>query len=602
MDSAKEQKAEEMIQQMSENDPAVMMMGAVQMAEAQLPPADYQEITDVDGFIPMPDGVKLHYKAFMPNTEEKWPVILMRNPYVGNDMMNNAIYGPVFAKHGYAYVNVSVRGCLQSEGEFLPFENEKKDGIAVIDWIAQQSWCNGNIGTMGESYLGLTQWCIADYHHPMLKTMYIGVYGARAYHFYYRRGMFRQDICTTWAAQMMGDHRRQFLMPPKTFELQQKAYAVQPQNRLGEELIGEHIDWYEKWARATKETDPYWSEGFWQELKEVTGKVTVPIHFQGGWFDILLRSEIESYRKLPQEIRKKSRFVIEPYSHSGAAGGDLEYPDADKLGAFQLKGALEWFDYQLKGREYPHPLGVIEGYVIRDGSWQVWQDDIPREREEVRHFAPDKLAKQKSEIQSEISFDYDPSNPVQSRGGNLLCNNRNPFGTPECSVEQITIGERADVVSFVSEKLTEDKCIAGSIKAEVFVSSDAPATAFTIKVMEMLEDGRSMNIQDDITDIRWVDETRVEDYEPGTVRKLTLELLDTCWNLKKGSRIRVDISSSNYPAYHVHPNTTECWVETTEKKIAHQKIYCGGEFDSKIMLPVISLKTSAGQSCRMHDN
>lgn len=591
MDWINEQNAEEMRKKMEAMNPADMMLGAAQMAEAQLPPASYQEITTIDGFIDMPDGIKLHYKAYMPKEAGKWPVILMRNPYVGNDMMNNAIYGPAFAKHGYAYLNVSVRGCLQSEGEFLPFENERKDGIAVIDWIAQQAWCDGNIGTMGESYLGLTQWCIADYHHPMLKTMYIGVYGARAYHFYYRRGMFRQDICTTWAAQMMGEHRRQFLMPPQLFELQQKAYAVLPQNRLGEELIGEHIDWYEKWTKATKETDSYWSEGFWKELKEVTKKVTVPIHFQGGWFDILLRSEIESYRSLPKEIRKKSRFVIEPYSHFGSVGGDLEYPDADMLGAFQLKGALEWFDYQLKGKEYPHPLGVMEGYVIRDGSWMVWQDDIPKERTKTWHLLPDGLDEQKPERQAEISFTFDPSNPVETRGGNLLSNNRNPFGTPECSVEQMAVGERDDVISFVSDELTEDTCIAGSMRADIFVSSDAPATSFTVKVMEMLADGRSMNIQDDITDIRWIDENQVEDYEPGTVRKLTWEMLDTCWNLKKGSKLRVDISSSNYPAYHVHPNNTECWAEATERRVAHQKIYCGGKYDSQITIPVISLGT-----------
>ena len=112
--------------------------------------------------------------------------------------------------------------------------------------------------------------------------------------------------------QMMGDHRRQFIMPPQLFELQQQAYAVKPRVRLGEAMIGEHLGWYENWVTSTRETDPYWSEGFWHELRQTAEQVTVPIHFQGGWFDIFLRMELESYRRLPIAIREKSRFVIEP--------------------------------------------------------------------------------------------------------------------------------------------------------------------------------------------------------------------------------------------------------------------------------------------------
>lgn len=568
------------------HDPAAMMAMAVQAAAQQLPPARYEETVQSEGHISMPDSVRLHYKLFMPREAGRWPVILMRNPYTGNDMMNNAIYGPLFSKYGYAYVNVSVRGCLQSEGDFLPMENEKADGRAVIDWIAEQPWCDGNIGTMGESYLAHTQWCVADYHHPMLKTMYIGVYGVRPYHFFYRRGMFREELATTWAAQMMGNHRRQFIVPPQLSELQRKAYAVAPQVHLGEAMIGEHLDWYEKWVTSTRETDPYWSEGFWHELRQVTDQVNVPIHFQGGWFDIFLRMELESYRRLPKAIREQSRFVIEPYSHSGSTGGCLDYPDADRLGMFQVKGALEWFDYQLKGMDYPHPLGVVEGYVVRDGSWRVWTDDIPEGERHTWYLGAGTLSPRETTCAAELSYVYDPLNPVETRGGNLLTNNRDPFGPPECSTEQLPAGAREDVLSFVSDVLEEDVCITGKIEAHLFVSSDVPATAYTIKVMEVLEDGRSVNIQDDISDIRWLDENTIRDYEPGTVRELSWELLDTCWKLHKGSKLRVDVSSSNFPAYHVHPNTTECWAETTETAIANQTIFVGGQYPSRIIIPV----------------
>ena len=584
-------------QQIVMDNPAAMLEGVLQMIEAELPPQRYPEITDMECRIEMPDGVKLYAKVFMPKAKGKWPVILMRNPYMGNEMMNTSILGPTFAKYGYAYVSVNVRGTLQSEGEWLPFENERKDGRAVIDWIAGQEWCDGNIGTMGESYLGHVQWCIADYRHPMLKTMYIGVYGAHPYHTFYRRGMFREELWTTWAAEMMEDNRRQFFMPPQIFELQKKAYAVKPRNELGERLVGKHCDWYEKWITAVKEQDTYWSSGFWKELEEVTGKISIPIHFQGGWFDIFLRPEIESYRRLPEEVRKKGRFIIGPWNHSGTTGGTLEYPDANVLGMFQLKAALEWFDYQLKGMDYHHRLGVIEAYSIGDNCWKEWEGDFYPGKKECWYLQAasgngkdtegtcELLSTECPEMEQKILYRYNPENPVESRGGTLLGNNRDPFGLPECSVEQEAAGAREDVISFVSETLDEDIYMTGAMEAHLYVASSAEATAFTIKVMEVFPDGRSMNIRDDITDIRWVDEEQVLPYEPGSVRELTLTLLDISWRLTAGSRLRVDISSSNFPAYHVHPNVTACWALTSEMKKAEQTIYCGGRYPSRIILP-----------------
>lgn len=593
--------AEKENRQAGMDDPAAMMQGISQMLKAELPPQRYQEIRDMECRIEMPDGVKLYAKVFMPGAEGKWPVVLMRNPYMGNEMMNTSIIGAVFAKYGYAYVNVNVRGTLQSEGKWLPFEHEREDGRAVIDWIAGQEWCDGNIGTMGESYLGHVQWCIADYQHPMIKTMFIGVYGVHPYHTFYRRGMFREEIWTTWAAEMMGENRRQLFRPEQVFELQNRAYAVKPQIELGERLTGQRCEWYERWITAVEEESPYWSSGFWRELEAVTDKITIPVYFQGGWFDIFLRSQIESYRKLPEEVRRKGRFVIGPWSHSGISGGTLSYPGADVLGLFKLKAALEWFDYQLKGMEYPHKLGVIEAYSIGDNRWKEWEGDFCSKKETCWYLSAEAaedgsgsiagdsagklLRKECPKTQQRISYCYDPENPVESRGGTLLGNNRDPLGWPECSTEQEAAGARRDVISFVSEPLEEDIHMTGAMEAHLYVSSSAEATAFTVKVMEVFPDGRSMNIRDDITDIRWTDEKTVLPYEPGSVRELTWRLLDMSWRLQAGSRLRVDISSSNFPAYHVHPNVKACWATATEMKKAEQTIYCGGQYPSRIVLP-----------------
>lgn len=568
-------------------DMGKMMTGIQQMLGSQLPPEEYGDFQQTECRIPMPDGVALHGTLFRPAETESCPVILMRNPYRGNDMMNTAIYGPAFAKHGYAYLTVDVRGALKSEGEWLPFENERRDGRAVIDWIAAQSWCDGNIGTMGSSYLGHTQWCIADYPHPALKAMYIGVYGIHPYHTFYRRGMFRPELWTTWAAQMMEDNRWKMMMPPETYELARKAWEVRPANCLGETLKGKHCGWYEKWISSTRESDAYWSGGFWKELEESVNEIRLPVFLHGGWFDIFLRSQIDTFRRLPEAVREKSRFVIGPWNHSGMTGGCLEYPNEDALGLFQLKSALEWFDYQLKGKEYPHALGAVEAYQIGQGTWEIWKGGLAQgKRQDWYLHADGSMDRQRQTQGSARSYTYDPADPVRTCGGNLLVNNRDPMGTPECSTWQPDIGSREDVLSFRSEVFDRETKLVGSIGCRLWVASGAPATAFTVKVCEEFADGRSVNIRDDITDIRWLDDGRIQDYTPGTIRELKLDLVETCWQIKAGSRLRVDISSSNFPAYHAHPNVTGCWAAAEEVQPARQTVYFDGGHASCLMLPV----------------
>lgn len=580
-----------------------MYDGIMQTLQEELPPVRYAEIQTEEYRIELPDGVKLHARAYMPKEAGRYPVILIRNPYVSNEFVIEPFTGPIFAKYGYVLLDVNVRGTIESEGEWLPFENERKDGRYVIDWIAEQEWCDGNIGTFGASYLGHTQWCIADYQHPMLKTMFISVYGIHPYHTFYRRGMARQEIWTAWAAQMMENNRYKFLTPQENYALCKKAYAVKPQKELGEQLTGKKCEWYQKWIGAVDEKDPYWSEGFWKELQEVVKRVKIPLFLHGGWFDIFFRSQIESYRMLPKEVREKSRFLIGPWNHAGMTGGTLSYPDENRAGLFQLKAALEWFDHQLKGMPYAHNLGVIEAYRIGDNKWKEWKDDFKVDAEQVWYFEKYQIKEKQTDSrmrkyegekmvpdlpmeEQEISYDYNPADPVESIGGNLLSNNRDPLGQPECSIEQPPTGWRKDVVSFISESFDQSVYMTGAIRIHLFVSSSVPATAFTVKVMEVMKDGRNMNIRDDITDIRWIDEERTEEYETGTVRELILVLTDVSWRIAADSRLRVDISSSNFPAYHVHPNVTEEWASSSKAEIAAQTIYCGGRYPSRIILPI----------------
>lgn len=556
----------------------------------ELPPPLYEDIVQSEEWIDMADGVRLRATVAKPRAEGKWPTVLIRTPYVAAAMMDYMRVVPALPRYGYAVVYNGVRGTMGSGGEWLPFEMEVKDGRDVIDWVARQSFCDGNIGTYGPSYMGHAQWCAAMAGHPALKAMYVTFYGARPYQLFYRRGMFRQQVWTNWAAFMMGENRHDFFLPEEREALLKKAHAVKPHNLLGEALLGVACDWYVDWLKNVKEGDAYWAEGFWQALEQSVQDIDIPILLHGGWFDIFLRAQLDTYRRLPRSVREKSRFIIGPWCHSGGPGGALHYPDADLMGIGYVKPALEWFDAHLKGKPYPHQIGGVETYTIGEGRWRSWPGDYRASGERVLYLhangADGALADKRPVHEHSFTYLYDPNDPVRSVD-EIARSGRGPAEGAEISKIQPPIGARADVISFQTEPLAAGLTIAGSIRVALYVRSTAPATAFSVKVIESFPNGPEVCVRDDITDIRFVDETRILPYEPGTVRELSIAMADVSWQLQKGSRLRVDISSSNYPDYHAHPNVEALFGETIETAVAEQTLLMGGEHASNIVLPIL---------------
>jgi putative CocE/NonD family hydrolase len=187
------------------------------------------------------------------------------------------------------------------------------------------------------------------------------------------------------------------------------------------------------------------------------------------------------------------------------------------------------------------------------------------------------------------SYTYDPSDPVETVGGSCLLSvyGDSPYLPKAASVLQPEPGYRADVVSFLSEPLAQNLLIAGQIKVALHVSSTAEDTAFTVKISEVLPSGEAYNIADGITSLAYRNGSPTAiDYVPETIEKIEIELWPIGWRLRTGSRIRLDISSSNFPAYHVHPNIAGNWAEMKEVRTAVQTLYWGGDYDSAFELPV----------------
>lgn len=524
----------------------------------------------------MRDGVGLHTQVFLPEGDGSWPVILIRYPYPTMVYMLNEI-SKIFAERGYAVVSQQCRGTAGSEGEWTPFVNERNDGLDTLDWIVDRKWQNGSIGLFGHSYLSFTQWAVADCLPPQVKTMILSGFGSERYSQMYMNGMFRHEIYTAWAIGNSGVNREE-----DEGALYQKALRMRPHIDMDEKLLGSQLPWYREWITQDSVDDRMWSEGLWPMLQGIPGKINVPVLMTAGWFDHQLDSMLTGYENFREDIKSKSRLIVGPWTHALQSVGDLEYPGSQTIGIMGVQAALVWFGRMLKGEPMPME-SAVSTYVTGRKEWKSWGAWPPDCLWKKFYLGGPKdmskcgiLSENKQGGDSPVQFVYDPCDPVETIGGAALLAWMQPGygGKAPGSQLQPEAGCRDDIISFVSEKLSEDMLIAGKIKVFLNVSSSTDDTAFSVKVMEVFENGKAYNIRDGIMRLAFRGgDGKPREYAPGTRADLCIELWPIAWQVSRGSRIRLDVSSSNFPAYHAHSNISGPWAQQDGTREAEQAVY-----------------------------
>ena len=559
------------------------------LLEGELPAPTHQVGSCQDVLVPCRDGVPLMTRIILPQGDGPWPVIVSRNPYTPVDDDNYMQIGILaLVRYGYGVVYQQVRGLYHSQGTWSAFANEREDGLDLLQWAADQTWCDGRICLYGGSYLGHVIWSMADALPPQVKTMYTLVWGDDPYRSFYENGMFKQATWTLWAMQMMHPEDRDDLSQPD-LEGFKKAMDVVPQIKADEKVCGCICPWYRSWITQNSRTDPYWEQGDWKHYSDIASKIRIPVLMQTGWFDIFLEPTVSAFSHLTSEVRARSKLVIGPWHHGNTASGTLSYPEENHYGSFQIKLALEWFNHVLSGDSDPDVEPGIDTYVVGANRWRHWTEKV---KSSVHRFfllpgcAPEhRLSSKPDEKSSVLTYLYDPADPVPSQGGKLLMNYRQWLPEPECAAIQPAPGKRDDVCSFLSDRLDHPVTLIGQAAVHLTVCSDAPDTAFTAKLMEIRTDGSAVNVCDGIATLafRKGEERRIS-YTPGQQASLSFQLPPAAWQFGSGSRIRLDISSSNYPAFHRHPNTAVQWALATDYVCAQQTLYVGR--DSWIDLPL----------------
>lgn len=541
-------------------------------------------VVETDVMVPMRDGVKLATDIARPKGEGKVPVVLMRTPYRKN-------LGPAGAAllAGYAFACQDVRGRYSSEGEHRPFVDDPNDGFDTIAWLAAQPWCNGSVGMMGGSYVGYTQLTAAMAKPPALRCIAPTVPPSDFDNgVLFFGGAVRQELVQGWLiGQAWSSQRvlRKQAPPEEIQKWQPHRNFMQwcwrlPLAQAGPMTVG-GAGYVNCWLDGLKNWE---KPGFWREVSAVARAedIQAPTLITAGFYDIFAQENLDLVLALrarggSEAARRHSHLVIGPWGHAiGAPAGDAAFPSAARA----LAGAQEkWFARWLKNQ--PNDVDrwpPIRAYIMGADRWLETDAWPPAESKPTKlYLAKGKLAPQPpKDDEPPSTFTYDPAKPVPTLGGTNLI-------IPKGMRDHRKNAERPDVLQFVTEPLDKDVVVVGTIRARIFVSSSAPDTDFTAMLLDLRPDGYAGNIQDGIVRCRYREgRGSPKLLKPGEIVQVEISLWSTAYAFKKGHRIGLHISSSNFPRFDRSLNVAEPPWAWSQPHLATNSIHHGPGHPSHI--------------------
>ncbi|MGD0329179.1 MAG: CocE/NonD family hydrolase [Nitrososphaeria archaeon] len=617
---------------------------------------EYGVFVEKDVMILMRDRIKLATDIYRPAingslADGRFPTILVRTPY-NKEFRTQADpglpgEGEFFAKRGYVYIVQDVRGRHKSEGKFYIFKDEGPDGYDTVEWIAKQPWSNGKVGTTGTSYLSWVQSAMAVYNPPHLCAMMPDEGAWNAY-----MSSFRHNGC--FEMRFMG---WAFFGAASSKEAQVDtvAYDELSNTDLREWLkrmpIKEGynplaiVPAYEKWffdIFTHGEYDEYWKQKGFAFQEYVDEHSDVPIYCTGGWYDSYTRSTTEMFTDLSDKKKGPIRMLMGPWTH-GPTNKELSYAgDVD----FGKDTIIDWLDFRLRffdkylkgldnGLDNEPPVKIFvmgggrgirnkNGRLDHGGKWR-FENEWPIKRTRYTEYYLHKGMKLSTSPPTEndttgTTFIYDPNNPVPTIGANISfliyfertersidilertipivrAGALNQIEGPDifgCTKPYLPLASRQDVLSFSTHPLEKDLEVTGPISVTFWVSSSAPDTDFTAKLIDVhpqnedYPSGYAMNISDSIMRARFYKSWEKQELlQSGKIYKLQFKLYPTSNLFAAGHMIRFDISSSNYPRFDLNPNTGEPIGRSTYTQLAKNTIYHDTNHPSHILLPII---------------
>jgi putative CocE/NonD family hydrolase len=581
------------------------------------PATGYSVQVDFDVPAQMRDGTVLRANIFRPLGDGPFPVLLTRLPYGKDFPLGNAVLNAYqVARQGYIVVVQDTRGRFTSLGEWHPFINERADGYDTVEWAAQLPGSSGAVGMYGASYFGFTQWAAARERPPALKAILPFVAWADAQDgMYMRGGAVELGLTRHWSelnsldtalrrARMTGDPRQVAMavmriagdldgLPDGGYaDLPVKGYST----RRGDDALNDLDLGIEQRNDAQ-----------YLDLASVApgydALAPLPAFHAGGWYDIFLGGTLQNYRELAKRGQAPQKLLIGPWTHGSQDEriGAMHFGFASAAALINLQIdfqslELRWFDRFLKN----NPNGIdqeppVQIFVMGINQWRN-ENEWPLSRAvptpwylhsngHANTLSGDgTLSPTAPGTESADQYIYDPNNPVPTVGGALLMHPIFQSGPQD----QRPVEGRADMLVFTSAPLAQPVEVTGPISVTLFAASDAPDTDFVARLVDVHPDGFAQNLNDGIIRARMRNGVANEALiTPGAVYEYQIDLWATSNVFLPGHRIRLDITSSNFPRWDRNLNTAAPYAEGTEAVVAHQTILHDAAHPSHVLLPIV---------------
>ena len=562
----------------------------------------------------MRDGTILRANVYRPDVSERLPVLLQRTPY-GKDF-SGVDFCMLSAGRGYVVVVQDTRGRWASDGQHYPFRDEFNDGYDTVEWAAAQPWANGKVGMWGGSYVGFTQWAAAATCPPSLVTIFPWVTFTDTYgQVLQPGGALALGVAVSWflgAGVSMAILRMDATAEEKA-KLQEQLYDALDGMATGktfralplsaipllsrEDLARPFLDFVAHSGR-----DAFWAQF---DATDRLSKITASAYHLGGWYDIFAKATTDTYAAMvrsaaTETARKGQKLIMGPWLHGPLNGlvGDVDYgARGSDMAVLSSEIMWRWFDYWLKGIDN----GILSEppvriFVMGKNCWRE-ENEWPLARAVYTpwylHSAgkantlngDGALSAGRPAREPQDRYTYDPYDPVPTRGGGLCCWQA---ALPGGAFDQRQVEERKDVLVYTSALLEQDLEVTGPLKVVLWAASSAVDTDWTAKLVDVHPCGYARNLADGIVRARYRHgASKAQPLKPGAVEEYVIELGPTSNVFLAGHRIRLEISSSNFPHYDRNPNTGRAAASEEDMVSAAQTVYHDAQHPSHILLPII---------------
>ncbi len=548
--------------------------------------------------VAMRDGVNLVADVFRPEAAGSYPVLLQRTPYNRTGAREEA---RKMAAKGYIVVIQDTRGRYESGGTFYPFRHETADGYDTVEWAAALPQSNGDVGMFGGSYVGATQMLAAIGKPPHLKAIFPYVTAAEYYEGWtYQSGVLMEWFASSWTSGLAEDTLNRELRARRQPHNWVFTTPVENYPILDIPKAKDLAPYFRDWVKH-ETNDAYWKP--WK-IADHYGEMDVMGLHGVGWHDIFQKGSILNYMGLHDQgktprVRNGQRLMIGPWAHAATSDegkiGDVVFGTDAVLD--MTATSIDWFDYALKGKQNRFASEApVQIFVMGENVWRGEQEFPLKRAKETRYYlhaeggangvaGGGELRTEKPGALKPDVFVYDPANPVPTIGGRLCCGGDPMAPGP---FDQSPNESRADVLVYSTPPLSQDVEVTGFIKAELYAATTARDTDFTVMLVDVAPDGYARFLADGIVRAKFRNsDEKAEPITPGKVYKYDINLWATSNVFKAGHRIRVYVSSSNFPRFHRNGNTGGNTYGGVGMVKATQTIYHDAERPSAIVLPII---------------